>query len=148
MLKLNWNKTDTFTMLPSGGPEIAYAEFLVRCDARAQAYFDHHPTFSKDVWPAGLIILGDWMWAVKYLEVNGKRRYESMVADVHTGGQITIIATFCRHDGHGWFVPLVNWANSHIPDQRAARIAENPAAMPSLARVSILRKEAAEQRHY
>ena len=57
-----------------GGPEIAYAEFLVQSDARAQAYFDHHPTFSKGVWPAGLIILGDWMWAVKYLEVNGERR--------------------------------------------------------------------------
>jgi hypothetical protein len=125
----------------------SYAEFFVQADARVQAYLDDHPTFSKDAWPAGLVTLGDWMWGIKYLEVDAKRHYEGVVIDAHTGGQVKIDANFCRVDGHGWFVPLVNWANTHIPDQLAARFAETPAAVPDPARIPIPRAEAAERRH-
>jgi hypothetical protein len=129
-----------------GGPEVAYAEFLVQADARVQAYLDSHPTFGKDSWPAGLVTLGDWMWGIKYLEVDGERRYEGRAADAHTGGQVKIDAYFRRIDGKGWFVPLVNWANSHIPDQLAARLDDNPAAAPDPSRIPILRAEAVERR--
>jgi hypothetical protein len=130
-----------------GAAEIAYAEFFVQADARVQAYLDDHPTFSKDAWPFGLVTLGEWMWGIKYLEVDAKRHYEGVVIDAHTGGQVKIDANFCRVDGQGWFVPLVNWANTHIPDQLAARFAENSAAVPDPPRIPILRAEAAERRH-
>src|ERR1700722_4141943 len=77
-----------------GAAEVAYAEFFVQFRARVQAYLDDHPTFSKDAWPFGLVTLGQWMWEVKYLEVDAKRHYEGVAIAAQTGGQVKIEANF------------------------------------------------------
>jgi len=111
------------------------AKFFVQADEPLSKWIQTHPTFQKGCWPLGLMALHEWFWKIKFLEVDGRKVLEGGTQDPKVG--ITHIrAEFEDLDGEGWFVPLVNFANTHVLDQLKQFYADEPHAFPQPKRIS------------
>jgi hypothetical protein len=120
------------------------ARFIVVADDAVNEWIQTHPTFKRGCWPVGLMNLHQWFWQTKFIEVKGHRELEGGMQDPNVG-VVRITAEFEDLDGEGWFVPLVNFANTHLLDQLRQFYNDHPEMCPSPERVSeVMSAEAAK----
>ncbi len=118
------------------------ARFYVQGDDRTQAFLAAHPQWKLGCWPFGLFALKDWMWKVKFIDVEGRRRVLEGGVDDPKIGRITIRAELEILEGpDGWMLPLFNLANTHVLDQLKAFYETNPKAAPQTARIDTVLAE-------
>ena len=111
------------------------ARFFVTADGPTAKWIRKHPTFSRGCWPLGLMNLHQWIWKVKFIEVDGHSEIEGGTFDPKVGKTL-IRAEFDDFEGKGWLVPLVKLANTHILDQLRQFYNDAPAAFPSPDRIT------------
>jgi hypothetical protein len=127
LLEINFIYTPTQKILKR-------AKFYVEADDLLNKWIQSHPTFSKGCWPLGLMALHDWFWKIKFIEVKGQEILKGGTVDPKIG-TIQLRAEFEDLDGEGWFVPLVNFANTHILDQLKQFHKDKPHAFPTPERI-------------
>jgi hypothetical protein len=111
------------------------ARFFVTADVPTADWIRKHPTFKRGCWPLGLMALHEWFWKIKFVEVEGHKEIEGGIFDPKVGKTL-IHAEFDDFEGNGWFVPLVNLANTHLIDQLRQFYKDDPHAFPSPDRIS------------
>ena len=123
----------TFTHVPTQ-TMLKRMRFHIWADEGTAAWVRSHPTFRRGCWPIGLYNLHDWMWDIKFVEVDGKKVIEGGSVDPKIGTTY-IRAEFENFEDGVWFAPLVNIANTHIFDQLKQFYIDQPGAKTSPARI-------------
>ncbi len=123
----------TFTHIPTRRM-LKRMRFHIWADKGAAAWIRAHPTFKRGCWPVGLYNLHDWMWEVKFVEVDGQKVIEGGSVDPKVGTTY-IRAEFENFEDGVWFAPLVNIANTHIYDQLSQFYKDSPNAKTDPSRI-------------